>query len=674
MRIECTGAFCVATEIDIIATGAVNYFPVKFTFDSAWATILATGSVYASFHGSNVVILSAAMSPTVEGQETIYTAILPWEVLVSAGELKIGAIGVIDEGLPSEVILTTTLAFICRVPSGATSGMDTSQSSGILQDILVAAADALESANDAEAAASHYPYIDEITHTWWNWDIGTGAFIDTEEAATGAAAGFGIPTASVTGIAEGLPPTVVITATGGDTAKIFDFDFEIPKGDKGDAAEIIINSTITGAPGTNASVTNIGDEHTAILNFTIPQGTKGNTGTAAGFGTPTTSTVTGAPSTDASVAVTATGVNTAKVFGFNFTIPRGDTGDAATIAVGTVSTVLPSVPATVTNSGTSGAAIFDFEIPQGFAATLEVGTVTTVTPQTPATVTNSGTSGAAVFDFEIPQGEAATVVIGTTTTGAPGTDANVTNSGTNIDAVFDFTIPEGEKGDAATITVGTTTTGTPGSSAVVTNSGTSAAAVFDFSIPEGLKGDTGADFQLLGLYATLLALETAHPTGSAGDAYAVGTESSNTIYIWDTGISDWVDVGELQGPRGSIWYNGTGITGTSVLDTVFTGSGITDAQIRDLYLNSDTSNVYQCTLSGNAATATWIYICNIHGHNASISGAGAPTSATVGSLGMIYFDSTDDDTYICTDITGEIYTWTLIALREEVTQVQIVRW
>lgn len=584
MRIECTGANCVATEIDIIATGAVNYFPVKFTFDSAWTTILATGSVYASFHGSNVVITSAAMSPTTENEETIYTAILPWEVLVNAGELKIGAIGVIDEGLPSEVILTTTLAFICRVPSGATSGMDTSQSSGILQNILLAAADAFESANDAEEAASHYPYIDEVTHTWWNWDIGTGAFIDTEEAATGAAAGFGIPTASVTGIAEGLPPTVAITATGGDTAKIFDFDFEIPK---------------------------------------------------------------------------------------------GDTGDAATIAVGTVSTVLPSVPATVTNSGTSGAAIFDFEIPQGAAATLEVGTVSTVTPGTPATVVNSGTTGAAVFDFEIPQGAAATVVIGTTTTGAPGTNASVTNSGTSVEAILDFTIPEGEKGDAATITVGTVTTGAPGSSATITNSGTSAAAVFDFSIPEGLKGDTGADFQLLGLYATLLDLETAHPTGSAGNAYAIGTESSNTIYIWDVDVNDWIDVGDLQGPRGSIWYNGTGVIGTSVLDTVFADSGITDAQIRDLYLNNETNNVYQCTLGGNASTATWIYICNIKGTdgaNASISGAGAPTTATVGSLGLIYFDSTDDDAYICTDITGEIYTWTLIALREEVTQVQIVRW
>ena len=41
---------------------------------------------------------------------------------------------------------------------------------------------------------------------------------------------------------------------------------------------------------------------------------------------------------------------------------------------------------------------------QGEAATIAVGSVTTTTYGNPARVTNSGTSGAAVFDFVIPQG------------------------------------------------------------------------------------------------------------------------------------------------------------------------------------------------------------------------------------------------------------------------------
>lgn len=45
--------------------------------------------------------------------------------------------------------------------------------------------------------------------------------------------------------------------------------------------------------------------------------------------------------------------------------PQGPAGTAATIAVGTVTTVDFGDPATVTNSGTSSAAVFDFEIPEG---------------------------------------------------------------------------------------------------------------------------------------------------------------------------------------------------------------------------------------------------------------------------------------------------------------------
>lgn len=71
--------------------------------------------------------------------------------------------------------------------------------------------------------------------------------------------------------------------------------------------------------------------------------------------------------------------------------------------------------------------------------------------------------------------------------------------------------------------------------------------------PKGDKGDPGAEgtsFQVLGLYATLADLESAHPTGNRGDAYAVGTSSSNVIYNWDINALEWRDLGSLQGPQG----------------------------------------------------------------------------------------------------------------------------
>ena len=61
------------------------------------------------------------------------------------------------------------------------------------------------------------------------------------------------------------------------------------------------------------------------------------------------------------------------------------------------------------------------------------------------------------------------------------------------------------------------------------------------------------------------------------------------------------------------WYSGTGITGTSTTPTIFSGSGITKANVDDQYLNTSTGNTYVCTTAGNAATAKWKYTGNIKG-------------------------------------------------------------
>lgn len=92
----------------------------------------------------------------------------------------------------------------------------------------------------------------------------------------------------------------------------------------------------------------------------------------------------------------------------------------------------------------------------GEAATVTVGTTTTLPAGSDATVQNVGSTSAAIFNFGIPKGDkgdtgetgtAATISVGTTTTLEPGEDATVTNSGTSSAAVFDFGIPKGAKGD-----------------------------------------------------------------------------------------------------------------------------------------------------------------------------------------------------------------------------------
>jgi hypothetical protein len=107
------------------------------------------------------------------------------------------------------------------------------------------------------------------------------------------------------------------------------------KGDTGAAATVQVGNTNTGAPGTNAQVTNAGNEHFAVFNFTIPRGDKGETG--------------------------ATGAQGAK----GDKGDKGDTGAAATIAVGSTTTTNPGTNATVINSGTTSAAVLNFGIPRG---------------------------------------------------------------------------------------------------------------------------------------------------------------------------------------------------------------------------------------------------------------------------------------------------------------------
>ncbi len=72
--------------------------------------------------------------------------------------------------------------------------------------------------------------------------------------------------------------------------------------------------------------------------------------------------------------------------------------------------------------------------------------------------------------------------------------------------------------------------------------------------PAGEPGPAGADgrsFTILARYQSLAQLEAAHSQGQAGDAYAVGEASENTVYIWNKEESGWQDIGPIQGPAGS---------------------------------------------------------------------------------------------------------------------------
>ena len=236
------------------------------------------------------------------------------------------------------------------------------------------------------------------------------------------------------------------------------------------------------------------------------QGPQGDPGSAATIGVGSTTTV--APGSAA--VVSNVGNSNAAIF--DFYIPRGSDGTdgvdgrAATVQVVSTTTVAPGSAAVVSNVGTENAAELAFYIPRGSkgdpgnAATMAVRYTSTLSPGAEAVVSNVGTTSEAILDFYIPRGSdgidgvdgrAATVSVVSTIGVDPGSAASVINSGTENAAELAFYIPRGSKGDAATIEVGSTTTVAPGSAAVVSNVGNSNAAIFDFYIPGGSKGDPG---------------------------------------------------------------------------------------------------------------------------------------------------------------------------------------
>ena len=222
-------------------------------------------------------------------------------------------------------------------------------------------------------------------------------------------------------------------------------------------------------------------------------------------------TTTGEPGTPASV--TNSGTNTAPVL--NFTIPEGEKGDAATIQVGTVTASDPGGKPQVKNSGTKNAAVFDFVLPRGQtgptgqAATIEVESTVTGEPGTQASVENVGTTGAAKLKFTIPRGNTGqngvtpTLSTGNVETLEPDQSATASVTGDGPEYQINLGIPRGqtgaqgapgqngEDGQTPTITVGTVTTLDPGQDATAEITGETPNLTLNLGIPEGPPGQDG---------------------------------------------------------------------------------------------------------------------------------------------------------------------------------------
>lgn len=123
---------------------------------------------------------------------------------------------------------------------------------------------------------------------------------------------------------------------------------------------------------------------------------------------------------------------------------------------------------------------------------------------------------------------------------------------------------------------------------------------------ESLKGKKG-DSAGFGTPTATVDLNTGTPS------VTVTSSGSNTAKVFNFAFKNLKGAKGDAGTRGSMFYWGTAITGTSSTATVFSGSGISNALVNDLYINTSNWNIYQCTTAGAPSSAKWIYKGNIKG-------------------------------------------------------------
>lgn len=98
-----------------------------------------------------------------------------------------------------------------------------------------------------------------------------------------------------------------------------------------------------------------------------------------------------------------------------------------------------------------------------------------------------------------------------------------------------------------------------------------------------------------------------------------GLVDTYTITYTDGTTSTFTVTNGEDGANGNKWYRGTGIAGKSATPTVYPYSGVTDANVGDMFLNPSEGAIYACTVAGTAATAMWVYEMTLSGGSGGTS-------------------------------------------------------
>lgn len=128
----------------------------------------------------------------------------------------------------------------------------------------------------------------------------------------------------------------------------------------------------------------------------------------------------------------------------------------------------------------------------------------------------------------------------------------------------------------------------------------------------GPKGDTGSPGTDAGFGTPTATVDSNTGTPSV-TVTASGPDTAKVFDFEFKNLKGTTGAKGATGTRGSTWTTGTAITGTSTTATIFSSSGITNALVNDMYLNTSTGYVYRCSVAGAASAAKWVYVGSIKG-------------------------------------------------------------
>ena len=190
-----------------------------------------------------------------------------------------------------------------------------------------------------------------------------------------------------------------------------------------------------------------------------------------------------------------------------------------------------------------------------------------------------------------------------------------------------------------------------------------------------LKADGTWETIQAGGVKTLTTADYNYPTNNP-TYINLGLLDSGVYFIDDDAmVYNGINVNKYRSSYTFVVSGGDGDSTLRNIMVVYPAAAASSSEYKIRFFYTFTSNPYPWMTRGNILSTDYI-IDNLTTNNASrvlsaaqgvalkslinglvISGAGAPTTSTVGTVGQLYEDTTNGDLYQCTAVSGSTYTW-----------------